>query len=187
MPGRHDALTAAAEMALAIERFCAARHTELVGTVGRFTVAGGGAINVIPGEVEFTVDIRSGDDATRRGAATALEAECGAIAARRGAALRWDAFFELDSAPCDTRLQAGLATSIAARGIEVRSLRSGAGHDAMEFCRVVPTAMLFVRCGNGGISHNPLETLSAADAETATQVLLDFFEGLNVSALRRGP
>jgi hydantoinase/carbamoylase family amidase len=185
MPGRRDALTAAAEMALAVESFCAARPTELVGTVGRFAVAGGGAVNVIPGEVEFTVDVRSGDDGPRREAAKAVEAECRAIAARRGVSLEWKAFFELDSAPCDERLQAGLAASIAARGIEVRSLRSGAGHDAMEFCRIVPTAMLFVRCGNGGISHNPLETLSADDAEIATQVLLDFFEGLNASALKR--
>ncbi len=185
MPGRRDALAAAAEMALAIERFCAARPAELVGTVGRFAVAGGGAINVIPGEVEFTVDIRSGEDATRVAAAKALEAECAAVAARRGVALEWNAFFELDCAPCDTGLQAELAASIAARGIEVRHLRSGAGHDAMEFARVVPTAMLFVRCGNGGISHNPRETLSVEDAEIATQVLLDFLERLDVSKLKR--
>jgi hydantoinase/carbamoylase family amidase len=186
MPGRRDALAAAAEMALAVERFCASRPAELVGTVGRFAVAGGGAVNVIPGEVEFTADIRSGEDATRRSAAAALEAECRAVAVRRGVTLEWNVFFELDSAPCDDRLQAALASSIAARGIEVRRLRSGAGHDAMELARIVPTAMLFVRCGNGGISHNPRETLAAEDAETATQVLLDFLEGLDVSLLKRG-
>jgi hydantoinase/carbamoylase family amidase len=180
MPLRRDALTAAAEMALAIERFCAARPAELVGTVGRFSVAGGGAINVIPGEVELTVDVRSEDDATRRSAAAAIEAECRAIAARRSVTLEWNAFFELDSAPCDAKLQAALASSIASKGIAVRHLRSGAGHDAMEFARIVPTAMLFVRCGNGGISHNPLETLAAADAEVATEVLLDFLRRLKV-------
>jgi hydantoinase/carbamoylase family amidase len=176
MPGRRDALTAAAEMALAVERFCAARPAELVGTVGRFAVAGGGAVNVIPGDVEFTVDVRSGEDPTRVAAAAAIERECRAIAARRDVALQWEVYFELESAPCDEGLQAALARSIAARGAEVRYLRSGAGHDAMEFCRVVPTAMLFVRCGNGGISHNPRETLAAEDAEIATQVLLDFLE-----------
>jgi acetylornithine deacetylase/succinyl-diaminopimelate desuccinylase-like protein len=176
MPGRRDALTAAAEMALAVERFCAARPGELVGTVGRFAVAGGGAVNVIPGDVEFTVDVRSGEDPTRVAAAAAIERECRAIAARRDVALQWEVYFELESAPCDEGLQAALARSIAARGAEVRHLRSGAGHDAMEFCRVVPTAMLFVRCGNGGISHNPRETLAAEDAEIATQVLLDFLE-----------
>jgi hydantoinase/carbamoylase family amidase len=186
MPGRRDALTAAAEMALAVEKFCAARPAELVGTVGRFSVAGGGAINVIPGKVEFTVDLRSDRDATRIAAASAVEAQCRAIAARRGVSLEWDAFFELESAPCDEKLQAVLAASIAAQGHQVRHLRSGAGHDAMEFCRIVPTAMLFVRCGNGGISHNPREILAAEDAEIATEVLLDFFERLDVARLKRG-
>jgi hydantoinase/carbamoylase family amidase len=184
MPGRKDALAAAAEMALAVEKFCAARPAELVGTVGRFSVAGGGAVNVIPGRVEFTVDVRSGDDPTRVAAASAIEAQCRAIAKRRGVALEWEPFFELESAPCDERLQAVLAESIAAQGHQVRRLRSGAGHDAMEFCRIVPTAMLFVRCGNGGISHNPLETLAAEDAESATEVLLDFFERLDVARLK---
>jgi hydantoinase/carbamoylase family amidase len=185
MGARRDALAAAAEMALAVERFCATRALELVGTVGRFAVAGGGAINVIPGTVDFTVDLRSDTDATRRSAAAEIEGECRAIAARRGVGLAWDPFFELDCAPCDPALQAVLAAAIAERGLEVRHLRSGAGHDAMEFAGLVPTAMLFVRCGAGGISHNPAETLSAEDADIATQVLLDFFERLDVSKLKR--
>ena len=181
MPARRDALAAAADMVLAIERFCASRPEELVGTVGRLAVAGGGAINVIPGDVEFTIDIRSAADTSRRHAAAVLEAECRAVAARRSVSIEWTKFFELDGAPCDPGLQAVLAASIAAQGITVRRLRSGAGHDAMEFSRVVPTAMLFVRCGNGGISHNPRESLSAEDADIATRVLLDFLERLEVS------
>jgi len=65
---------------------------------------------------------------------------------------------------------------IAAHGVSVKHLPSGAGHDAMQFAPVTPTAMLFVRCGNGGISHNPLETMTAEDAEIATSVLLHFIE-----------
>jgi acetylornithine deacetylase/succinyl-diaminopimelate desuccinylase-like protein len=168
-------------MTLAVERHCTARSAELVGTVGRFTVAGGGAINVIPGDVDFTVDIRSETDSTRRAAAAELEAECRAVAARRNVSVGWARFFELDSAPCDPGLQSLLGESIAAQGIAVRRLRSGAGHDAMEFSRLVPTAMLFVRCGNGGISHNPRETLSVEDADIATRVLLDFLERLGAS------
>jgi allantoate deiminase len=187
MWGRRDALAAAAEMALAVERFCASRPDELVGTVGRFGVAGGGAINVIPGAAEFTVDLRSGADASRRRAAAALEAECQAIAARRRVELEWDRFFELDCAPCDPALQAVLSASIASKGIDVRHLRSGAGHDAMEFSHRVPTAMLFVRCGNGGISHNPREILSAEDAEVATEVLLDSFERLDAASRAVAP
>lgn len=187
MWGRRDALAAAAEMALLVERYCAMRSEELVGTVGRFAVSGGGAINVIPGKAEFTVDLRSGVDASRRRAAVSLEAECQAIAARRRVELEWDRFFELDCAPCDPALQATLAGSVAAKGIEARFLRSGAGHDAMEFSHRVPTAMLFVRCGNGGISHNPREIMSAEDAEVATEVLLDCFERLDAAAGRAPP
>ncbi|MBP8295979.1 MAG: allantoate amidohydrolase [Burkholderiales bacterium] len=182
MPGRRDALAAAAEMVLAVERYCLERADTLVGTVGKLGVPGGGAINVIPGEVEFNVDLRSGDDAKRLAALAAVEAECAAIAARRGVALAWEPFFHVAAAPCDPQLQARLAESIAAQGCAVRYLPSGAGHDAMEMVRIAPIAMLFVRCGNGGISHNPLETMTAEDAETATAVLLHFLEHFEPAA-----
>ena len=58
-------------------------------------------------------------------------------------------------------------------GIAVRSLPSGAGHDAVMFDGVTDLGMLFVRCGNGGISHSPLETITAADADVAARILLD--------------
>ena len=176
MPGRQDALAAASEMVLAVEGFCAQRPESLVGTVGKLAVVGGGAINVIPGAVEFTIDLRSADDATRIAALGMLESECRKIAVRRRVAIAWDPFFELSAAPCDPRLQAQWARSIEALGVNARHLPSGAGHDAMEFAQVAPIAMLFVRCGNGGISHNPLETLSAQDADLATRVFLHFLE-----------
>jgi allantoate deiminase len=176
MPGRQDALAAASEMVLAIERHCAERAESLVGTVGKLAVAGGGAINVIPGAVEFTVDVRSGDDTKRKAAVASLEAECRAIATRRRVGLAWAPFFELSAAPCDPHLQAQWVRSIEAFGLNARRLPSGAGHDAMEFAAVAPIAMLFVRCGNGGISHNPLETMTAEDADLATRVFLHFLE-----------
>jgi len=178
MHARRDALTAAAQMALEVERFCAARTAELCGTVGKFAIPGGGAMNVIPGCVEFSIDVRSGDDAVRRGAVRELESSLASIAAHRRVKLEWDAFFTLDAAACDAGLQERLARSIAAQGLAVRRLPSGAGHDAMEIAHIAPIAMLFVRCGNGGISHNPLETMSAEDAEIATGVLLHFLERL---------
>ncbi len=184
MTARQDALAAAAEMALAVERRCAERADGLVGTVGKFAVAGGGAINVIPGAVEFTVDLRSGDDAVRHAAQAAIEAECRAIAARRRVAFAWEPFFELAAAPCDARLQAQWADAIAAHAVPVRHLPSGAGHDAMEFARLAPIAMLFVRCGAGGVSHNPRETLAAEDAEIATSVFLRFLEHFDTASLR---
>lgn len=176
MLARQDALAAASEMVLAIERHCTARAESLVGTVGKLAVAGGGAINVIPGAVEFTVDLRSGDDAKRKAALASIGAECRRIAARRRVELGWEPFFELSAAPCDPRLQALWARSIEAFGVHPRHLPSGAGHDAMEFAALAPIAMLFVRCGHGGISHNPLETMTAEDADLATRMFLHFLE-----------
>jgi hydantoinase/carbamoylase family amidase len=182
MRERKDALAAASAMVLAIESHCLERSDRLVGTVGKLAIAGGGASNIIPGTVELSIDLRSGDDVTRLAALAAIEAKCRAIAASRGVTLDWDAFFHLDAAPCDPGLEARMADAIAAQGVPVRHLPSGAGHDAMQFARIAPIVMLFVRCGNGGISHNPLETMTAEDAELASSALLHFLENLSVIA-----
>ena len=176
MGRRRDALAAASDMVLALESHCAASGGMLVGTVGKLAIPGDGAINVIPGRVEFTVDLRSGDDALRLAALAAVERRLREIAKARGVQLAWEPFLHLDAAPCDAAQQARLAACIEKRGVPVRRLPSGAGHDAMQFHGVAPLAMLFVRCGNGGVSHNPAETMTTADADLATQVLLDYLE-----------
>ena len=66
-----------------------------------------------------------------------------------------------------------MSDAIATAGFRALRLPSGAGHDAMVFDGVTELAMLFVRCGNGGISHSPLETITADDADVAAKVLLD--------------
>ena len=177
MGQRRDALAAASEMVLYVERYCL-EHSEasgLVGTVGVIE-AKPGAANVIPQDVSFTVDVRSGDDAARRRAVASLRTQFSAIAARRNVAMELNVFYEADAAPCHPALQAQMARAVEAQGLPVRHLPSGAGHDAMVFPAVCPTAMLFVRCGNNGISHHPDETMTAHDAEISTQVLLDFLE-----------
>jgi len=174
MGARRDALTAASEMILRVEQHCET-HAGLVGTVGKIAALPG-AVNVIPQDVEFTVDVRSGDDALRRSAVNALQSAFEDIAKRRNVTVSATQFFAANAAPCDPALQQGFADAIAAHGVEVRHLPSGAGHDAMEFPAVAPTAMLFVRCGNNGISHHPDETMTAEDAEIATSVFLHFLE-----------
>ncbi|MNN77941.1 Hydantoin utilization protein C [compost metagenome] len=59
-------------------------------------------------------------------------------------------------------------------GVRPFELASGAGHDAMMIAKMTDVAMLFTRCGNGGISHNPLEIMTADDTEVSAQILLDF-------------
>ncbi len=174
MGTRQDALAAAAEMILFVERFCT-ENAGLVGTVGKLSVKPG-AINVIPQDVEFTIDVRSGDDATRAVALNAFATELPAIATRRNVTLAIETLYDAGAAPCDPALQKQFEVAIAAQGISPRYLPSGAGHDAMVFPVVAPMAMLFVRCGNNGISHHPDETMTAEDAEIATSVLLHFFE-----------
>jgi N-carbamoyl-L-amino-acid hydrolase len=70
------------------------------------------------------------------------------------------------------------SAAIAAHGVPVHELPSGAGHDAMMIAKVAPVSMLFVRCGNGGVSHNPLETVTDEDVQLAAQVTETFLLGL---------
>jgi hydantoinase/carbamoylase family amidase len=168
---RRDAAAAAAEIVLTVERRCAQAPT-LVGTVGELCVPGG-AINVIPGHCELTIDIRAGDDPTRDAAVADVLAEIGRIAERRGVAIEIREIARGNNVPCSSRIQRLLADAIARAGVAVRSLPSGAGHDAMQFHGITELGMLFVRCGNGGISHSPLETVAAEDADLAARILLD--------------
>ncbi len=183
---RHDALTAAAEMVLAVEKRCSAGGS-LVGTVGILKVKDGTG-NVIPGEVEFTVDIRAADGETQSAAARDAFAACDAIAKRRGVKLERSKTHEVRAVPCAAWLQDEIAQSIERQGIEPMRLPSGAGHDAMVLAEVTDAGMMFVRCGAGGVSHNPAETVSAEDAGLAVAALLDFLRHFRQGARpRRSP
>jgi allantoate deiminase/N-carbamoyl-L-amino-acid hydrolase len=172
MTMRHDALAAAAEMALAVESRCTQAPT-LVGTVGIMSVPNGAA-NVVPGRCEFSVDIRAADDATRDSAVEDVLRVCDAIARRRGVNLTLRQTMRVPCAPCAPALRDQLAASVERMGITPFHLASGAGHDAMMMARLTSAGMLFVRCGNGGISHNPHETVAAEDIDLAGLVFLDF-------------
>jgi hydantoinase/carbamoylase family amidase len=173
---RRDALAAAAEMILAVERRCADPRDggrSLVGTVGMAAVPQGAA-NVVPGRCEFSLDVRAADDAARDAALADLEAEFARIAGRRRVDLSLAPTMRVPCAACSPRLMDRLAACVDAAGVPVLRLASGAGHDAMMMARITEVCMLFVRCGNGGISHNPLETMTAEDADCAARVLLEF-------------
>lgn len=177
MPARRDALAAAAEMALAVEAVAASQPGILVATVGKFQVDHPAA-NVIPGRVEFSIDLRSGDDSARRAAETELISRLKSIAARRQVEASLAPYHDSRAVPCDPGLMARLDTAVAACGLPVRRLPSGAGHDAMTVAEVAKVAMLFVRCGAGGISHNPKESLTAQDAGFAAQAFEQFLLAL---------
>ncbi|HWM66039.1 MAG TPA: allantoate amidohydrolase [Steroidobacteraceae bacterium] len=170
---RRDAAAGAAEMVLAVEKRCQ-RVPGLVGTVGQLNVPGG-AINVIPGRCEFSVDIRSGTDSIRDAAFSDVQSECEQIGARRGLGVEWRKVLEINSVPCANKMQRRWADSIQkVTGVEPLRLPSGAGHDAMVMAELTEVGMLFVRCGHGGISHSPLETLSEADTALAARAFREF-------------
>jgi len=171
---RRDAAMAAAEMALFIEHRC--RSVDgLMGTVGQLIVPGG-ATNVVPGRAQFSIDIRSGDDAVRETAATDVEEALVRIGAWRGVEVQVRKVHEAPSVPCAAWLQAQWEATLRQLGMPVRYLASGAGHDAMAMASLTDVAMLFVRCGNGGVSHSPLEIMTAADAAAAATAFSHFVE-----------
>ena len=170
---RHDAYAGAAEMALALEKI-ANEHPEdgMVGTVGRIEAVPG-AVNIIPGRVLFTVDLRALTDARRVEATERFSAEAARIAKARGLTVSIEPFHEIATAHCAPVLQDALAASVTELGHTAVRLPSGAGHDAQVMARLCPAAMLFVRC-RGGISHNPAEFASVADMGLAVAALTKF-------------
>ncbi|WP_372469584.1 allantoate amidohydrolase [Xanthomonas dyei] len=173
---RRDALSAAAEALLAIERIAREGSNDLVATVGKLQLAPG-ATNVVPGRVDCTLDVRAGDDATRDAAVRAISQALARIGAARGIAITITPLQTLAASPCAATLMTRLDHAVAAQGIAPRRLVSGAGHDAMTMAALCPTAMLFVRCA-GGISHHPDEHVDPADAEVALAVMRHFIEHL---------
>lgn len=180
MTSRHDAAMAGAEIALFIEKRCNA-SPGLVGTVGQFIVPNG-AGNVIPGRAVMSIDIRAGEDALRVAAADDITTEIGRICARRGVRADIKKTYEAVSVGCADWLQQRWAASLQRHNCAPRSLPSGAGHDGMAIASIAPIAMLFVRCGNGGISHNPAETMTAEDITLASRVFADFVETFQAPA-----
>ena len=176
---RADALAGAAECVLAVERI-ARDGVEVVGTVGRIE-AGPGAINVIPGEARFTVDMRAPRDADRERAVAAARAAFAEIASRRGLSLAIEPLQESVVAPCAAWLQEQIGAAVEAEGHRLRRLPSGAGHDGMAMIAIADIGMIFVRCEKG-ISHNPAEAITRDDAEAGGRVLLRFIENFRPRA-----
>ncbi|KQQ47162.1 allantoate amidohydrolase [Duganella sp. Leaf126] len=172
MDMRKDAAAAAAEIVLLVERRCS-QAPSLVGTVGQLTVPGG-SVNVIPGACQLSLDIRAADDAVRQAAVQDVLDGIAAICARRQVTFTSEQIVDAAAAPCAPRLMDQLGAAVERASLPRYDLLSGAGHDAMAMAAITDVAMLFTRCGNGGISHNPLETMTADDADIAARVLLDF-------------
>jgi len=176
MAARHDALAAAAEVVLAVERV--GRSTDgLVSTVGAMSLAPNVG-NVVPGEARMLLEVRHADDDVRARAAEAIRGEVERIASVRGVDASWTLRYDTPAVELAPDLRRRLEAAIEAAGDQVRTLVSGAGHDAVVLSRVCAAAMLFVRCA-GGISHDPRESVDEADVAAALDVVERFVRELS--------
>jgi allantoate deiminase len=175
---RHDALAGAADIVLGVEDVGrAGEAASLVATVGTIKALPG-AGNVIPGAVEFSLDVRASDDRARVNAAGEIRKRAEASCAKRGLTFGMETVHEKPVAKTAPRLNNAIAAAIGrVTGKAARSLTSGAGHDGQAMVHLTDIGMIFVRC-RGGISHNPAEFVSIADQALAVDALVQTIKEL---------
>jgi ureidoglycolate amidohydrolase len=159
MPGRKDALSAAAELILTLES--AAKSTGAIDTVGTVGVCDvfPGAVNSIPSRVSITTDVRDIDRARRDGVLAALAVAANDIGARRGVTISTELINADPPTICDFAIMAALEASAKAAGKTYKKMVARAYHDSSFVSCIAPTAMLFIPC-RGGVSHRPDEYAS---------------------------
>jgi len=184
MNKRHDAMLAAAELVLAINRVITTEPGAQVGTVGRIR-AEPGAPNVIPGRVVMSLEIRdlSGEkifEMYRR-----IVEESRAISEKYATTID---FRNIDAASepalTDERVRAVIAQSAEQLGLSYKTMPSGAGHDAQDMAQIAPTGMIFVP-SVGGISHSPEEFTRPQDMANGADVLLQTVLAIDAGALEQ--
>jgi N-carbamoyl-L-amino-acid hydrolase len=170
MPLRRDALAALSEVVLAVERIARAHGPNAVGTVGE-TVIAAPSRNVIPGEVAFTVDIRSPASETLDAIDRDLRGAIAEIASRRKVEIAFEAIWRKPPTIFNASLVDAVENATKSLGYSYRRITSGAGHDACNLANVVPAAMIFVPCKDG-VSHNELEDATQADCTAGANALM---------------
>jgi N-carbamoyl-L-amino-acid hydrolase len=170
MPLRRDALSTLAEVVLAIEKIVASHGPNAVGTIGEVTIANPSR-NVIPGEIAFTIDIRSPEAAIMDALDRDIRAAAKEIAQRRRVDIAIDQIWRKPPTIFDKKLVDAVESATRELGYSNRRITSGAGHDACNLAGVVPSAMIFVPCKDG-ISHNELEDATQADCSAGANTLL---------------
>jgi N-carbamoyl-L-amino-acid hydrolase len=176
MDRRHDAAAAVAELILRAEER-AAKDGDSVATVGMLEVPGG-SINVVPGRCKFSLDIRAPNDPQRDAVVRDVLDALQQVAERRGVRYTLEEAMRAAAAPSAPEWQRRWEEAVAALGVPLYRMPSGAGHDAMKLHEVMPQAMLFVRGINSGISHNPLESSTNDDIELAVRAFQNLLDNL---------
>jgi N-carbamoyl-L-amino-acid hydrolase len=159
MPGRKDALTAAAELILALE--AAALSTGAIDTVATVGVCEvfPGAVNSIPSRVRLETDMRDTDGARRDRVLDALLAACADVSARRGVIVATELVNADPPTICDPEILSAMEASAKEAGRTYKRMVARAYHDSSFMAAIAPVAMLFIPC-RGGVSHRPDEYAS---------------------------
>jgi N-carbamoyl-L-amino-acid hydrolase len=159
MPGRKDALVAAAELILALE--ATAKSTGAIDTVATVGVCDvfPGAVNSIPSRVTITTDVRDTDRARRDSVLDALGKVADEVAARREVKIATELINADPPTTCDPEILSALEESARAAGKKYKRMVARAYHDSSFVSCFAPTAMLFIPC-RGGVSHRPDEYAS---------------------------
>ena len=170
MEARNDALVAAARLVISVEQL--ARHKQCrVATVGQLTVAPN-AINIIPGTVTLTIELRDLDSQKISAALGVLHQQAEEIARDSGVQIELAEREPIQPVPCSPIIQDAIRHACTDLGVKFENLASGAGHDAQIMAKLGPMGMIFVP-SKEGISHSPREFTSAEDCALGAQVLLD--------------
>lgn len=170
---RKDALAGAAEWMTQGEAITG-RLESAVATVGQITAEPGG-VNVIPGIVKCSLDVRHSEDPVRGALVRAILDEAHAVGRRRGLEVDAAQYHEHPAVRLDAKLVAMAERAAGSAGYSTIRMTSGAGHDAMVIAPHVPSAMVFLR-NPGGISHHPAESVAEEDVAAAIHMGLCFLD-----------
>ncbi|MCF3944135.1 Zn-dependent hydrolase [Oceanobacillus alkalisoli] len=169
---RKDPMTGASEIISEIERVCKEDpDSKIVGTIGKISSFPGGS-NIIPAEVEFTLDLRDENLSRRENSYQRIIDRAKDICEKRDLTFEVLSEIKIDPVPCSKDVVEKIHEVCNAMEIEAPYMISGAGHDAMTMAEITDIGMIFVRCKDG-ISHQPDESASEEDISLGTEVLLE--------------
>jgi N-carbamoyl-L-amino-acid hydrolase len=171
MTARRDAVAAAAELVLLVERLARDAGRGMVGTVGVIE-ARPNMINIVPGEADLLVDFRGIDADAIAETLARFEGGAAELGARRGVAVEWTSLMRESPLTVSPEMVAAAETAARAVGVPWQRLTSGASHDANHMARLCPVGLLFIPCRDGR-SHCPEEWTEADHLATGARVLLE--------------
>lgn len=168
---RKDTMVGTAEMIVALEQCILEQFPEGLVTFGEMQVANSSR-NTIPGQIQWTIDLRNPDDAQLKAMEQATHQLLHSLAAQRDLEISISQHWLSPATYFDRTCVATVQDAVDSLGYSNQTIVSGAGHDAINIAKHCPTTMIFIPCING-LSHNEAEDIYANDAAQGADVLLN--------------